>query len=417
MNTVDAKRVLETALICAPQPATLRELRSLFDDVLGSDTIKDLLLDLQKDWALKGVELVQVASGWRFQSRPEMRVYLDKLHPEKPPKYTRATLETLAIIAYRQPVTRGDIEDIRGVTVNSLIIKQLEDRGWIEVIGHRETVGRPALFATTRQFLDDLGLQSLDQLPMLEETQAQQSLFKALDGEEGAEAPAVEGQVAEVSAEVPAEEGADAELAGQGEVQDASVQAAEPELAQAEVQTDASAQDLAAPQAQLPAQAAEAVAIVEPAAEPQELQPQLDLPESEPNQVEAKADQAQDAIEIEEAEVQASVLESAQKSAHEPELLPEPLPEPVSRPRPVKPAKAAKPLAKANEPEVKPAAKKSGRAEWVGLKAFLEDDYDDEEEVVDDKNTALADDAMHSGPANERIVEDDDGVIPEGKPE
>lgn len=409
MNTVDAKRVLETALICAPQPATLRELRSLFDDVLGSDTIKDLLLDLQKDWALKGVELVQVASGWRFQSRPEMRVYLDKLHPEKPPKYTRATLETLAIIAYRQPVTRGDIEDIRGVTVNSLIIKQLEDRGWIEVIGHRETVGRPALFATTRQFLDDLGLQSLDQLPMLEETQAQQSLFKALDGEEGAEAPAVEGQ----AAEVPADAGADAELAGQGEVQDASAQAAEPELAQAEVQTDASAQDLAAPQAQLPAQAAEAVAIVEPVAELQELQPQLDLPKSESNQAVAQADQAQDAIEIEEAEVQASVLESAQKSAHEPE----PLPEPVSRPRPVKPAKAAKPLAKANEPEVKPAAKKSGRAEWVGLKAFLEDDYDDEEEVVDDKNTALADDAMHSGPANERIVEDDDGVIPEGKPE
>ena len=227
----------------------------------------------------------------------------------------------------------------------------------------------------------------------------------------------MEGQVAEVSAEVPAEEGADAELAGQGEVQDASAQAAEPEPAQAEVQADASAQDLAALQAQLPAQAAEAVTIAEPAAEPQELQPQLDLPESEPNQVGAKADQAQDAIEIEEAEVQASVLESAQKSAHEPELLPEPLPEPVSRPRPVKPAKAAKPLAKASEPEVKPAAKKSGRAEWVGLKAFLEDDYDDEEEVVDDKNTALADDAMHSGPANERIVEDDDGVIPEGKPE
>lgn len=186
MNTVDAKRVLETALICAPQPVTLRELRSLFDDVLGSDTLKDLLLDLQKDWAQKGVELVQVASGWRFQSRPEMRVYLDRLHPEKPPRYTRATLETLAIIAYRQPVTRGDIEDIRGVTVNSLLIKQLEDRGWIEVIGHRETVGRPSLFATTRQFLDDLGLQSLDQLPMLEEPESQQSLFKALE-ESGAQ--------------------------------------------------------------------------------------------------------------------------------------------------------------------------------------------------------------------------------------
>ncbi len=181
MNTVDAKRVLETALICAPQPVTLRELRTLFDDVLGSDTLKDLLLELQKEWAQKGVELVQVASGWRFQSRPEMRVYLDRLHPEKPPRYTRAALETLAIIAYRQPVTRGDIEDIRGVTVNSLLIKQLEDRGWIEVIGHRETVGRPALFATTRQFLDDLGLQSLDQLPMLEEPESQQSLFKALE--------------------------------------------------------------------------------------------------------------------------------------------------------------------------------------------------------------------------------------------
>ena len=183
MNTVDAKRVLETALICAPQPVTLRELRSLFDDVLGSDTLKDLLLDLQKDWAQKGVELVQVASGWRFQSRPEMRVYLDRLHPEKPPRYTRATLETLAIIAYRQPVTRGDIEDIRGVTVNSLTIKQLEDRGWIEVIGHRETVGRPALFATTRQFLDDLGLASLDQLPPLEASEVQETALDRLDFE------------------------------------------------------------------------------------------------------------------------------------------------------------------------------------------------------------------------------------------
>ena len=168
MNTVDAKRVLETALICAPQPVTLRELRSLFDDVLGSDTVKDLLLDLQKDWALKGVELVQVASGWRFQSRPEMRVYLDKLHPEKPPKYTRATLETLAIIAYRQPVTRGDIEDIRGVTVSTQVIKALEERGWVDVVGHRDTPGRPALLATTRKFLDDLGLRSVSELPPLD---------------------------------------------------------------------------------------------------------------------------------------------------------------------------------------------------------------------------------------------------------
>lgn len=184
MNTVDATRVLETALICAQQPLQLRDLRALFDSNLGSDTLKDLLLALQQEWTGRGVELVQVASGWRFQSRPEMRAYLDKLHPEKPPRYSRAVLETLAIIAYRQPVTRGDIEDIRGVTVNSLIIKQLEDRGWIEEIGHRETVGRPALLATTRQFLDDLGLQSLNEMPMLDEPQAQATLFSALEGQE-----------------------------------------------------------------------------------------------------------------------------------------------------------------------------------------------------------------------------------------
>eukprot|EP01030_Chromulinospumella_sphaerica_P008617 gene8617-8430_t len=180
MNTVDAKRVLETALICAPQPVPLRELRVLFNDALGSDTLKMLLQDLQRDWESRGVELVQVATGWRFQSKPEMREYLDRLHPEKPPRYTRATLETLAIIAYRQPVTRGDIEDIRGVTVNSLIIKQLEDRGWVEVIGHRETVGRPALFATTRQFLDDLGLSSLDQLPVLDDPSSHANVLEAM---------------------------------------------------------------------------------------------------------------------------------------------------------------------------------------------------------------------------------------------
>lgn len=180
MNTVDAKRVLETALICAQQPVPLRELRVLFNDALGSDTLKLLLQDLQLEWTQRGVELVQVASGWRFQSRPEMREYLDRLHPEKPPRYTRATMETLAIIAYRQPVTRGDIEDIRGVTVNSLIIKQLEDRGWVEVIGHRETVGRPSLFATTRQFLDDMGLQSLDQLPVLDDPSGNANVLEAM---------------------------------------------------------------------------------------------------------------------------------------------------------------------------------------------------------------------------------------------
>ena len=181
MNTTDAKRVLETALICANQPCKVAELRTLFADELGADTIKELLADLALDWTQRGVQLVQVASGWRFQSRPEMRLYLDRLNPEKPPKYTRATLETLAIIAYRQPCTRGDMEDIRGVTINSLIIKQLEDRGWVETIGHRETVGRPALFATTRQFLDDLSLESLDQLPALGDPQAQVEALASLD--------------------------------------------------------------------------------------------------------------------------------------------------------------------------------------------------------------------------------------------
>ena len=180
MNTVDAKRILETALICSPQPLSVRDLRVLFNDELGADTVKSLLESLQQDWAQRGVELVAVASGWRFQSRPELREYLDRLHPEKPPKYTRAAMETLAIIAYRQPVTRGDMEDIRGVTINSLVIKQLEDRGWVEVIGHRETVGRPALFATTRQFLDDLGLSSLDQLPTLESPAAHIQALAAL---------------------------------------------------------------------------------------------------------------------------------------------------------------------------------------------------------------------------------------------
>ena len=197
MNSAQAKRILETALICAQQPLTLRDMRTLFEDALGVDTLRQLLHELAQEWEQKGVELVCVSSGWRFQSRPEMRPFLDRLHPEKPPRYTRATLETLAIIAYRQPVTRGDIEDIRGVTVNSQLIKQLEDRGWVEVIGHRETVGRPGLYATTRQFLDDLGLESLDQLPMLESASEQAaSMFDAL----GAAPDEVAGAAAEVEA-------------------------------------------------------------------------------------------------------------------------------------------------------------------------------------------------------------------------
>lgn len=185
MNTAQAKRVLEAALLCTGQPLSLREMRVLFDDALGADTLRQLLTQLQQEWAVRGLELVAVASGWRFQSRPEMREYLDRLHPEKPPKYTRATLETLAIIAYRQPVTRGDMEDIRGVTINSQILKQLEDRGWVEVIGHRETVGRPALYATSRQFLDDMGLASLDQLPLLGSVEHQASALADLVGDDG----------------------------------------------------------------------------------------------------------------------------------------------------------------------------------------------------------------------------------------
>ena len=175
MNTAEAKRVLETALLCASEPLTVQSMKKLFletddqSDVVGADTIKTMLEQIRSDWSDKGIELVSLATGWRFQSRPEMRAYIDRLNPEKPPRYSRATLETLAIIAYRQPVTRGDIEEIRGVTVSSQMIKSLEDRGWIETIGHRDVPGRPALFATTRQFLSDLGLNSLDQLPPLQQ--------------------------------------------------------------------------------------------------------------------------------------------------------------------------------------------------------------------------------------------------------
>jgi segregation and condensation protein B len=207
MNTAQAKRVLETALLTAGQPLSLRDLRVLFDDVLGADTLRLMLQDLELEWAGKGLELSRVASGWRFQSRPELRVYLDRLHPEKPPKYTRAVLETLAIIAYRQPVTRGDMEDIRGVTIGSQIIKQLEDRGWVEVIGHRETVGRPSLFATTRQFLDDLGLASLDQLPLLSQVDTPMSALAGMLDESPAQAS--------LSLEEALAESADLTMAGQ----------------------------------------------------------------------------------------------------------------------------------------------------------------------------------------------------------
>lgn len=177
MNTAEAKKVLETALLCAHEPLSINDMKKLYvevgqtEEVIGNDAIRQMLDELSVDWADKGIEVVSLSTGWRFQSRPEMKLYLERLNPEKPPKYSRATLETLAIIAYRQPVTRGDIEEIRGVTVNSQTIKMLEDRGWIESIGHRDVPGRPALFATTKQFLDDLGLASLDQLPPLQQVE------------------------------------------------------------------------------------------------------------------------------------------------------------------------------------------------------------------------------------------------------
>lgn len=171
MNTPEAKIVLETALLCAYEPLSLSDMRRLYGEEsgLGVDAIKSMLEELRADWSDKGMEIVCLSTGWRAQSKPEMRVYLDRLNPEKPQKYSRATLETLAIIAYRQPVTRGDIEEIRGVAVNSQTIKLLEERGWIDAIGHRDVPGRPALLATTKQFLNDLGLLSLEKLPQLQE--------------------------------------------------------------------------------------------------------------------------------------------------------------------------------------------------------------------------------------------------------
>ena len=245
MNSQDAKRVLETALICASQPLPLRDMRVLFGDELGPDTLRSLLDELTREWEGRGVELVALASGWRLQSRPEMREFLDRLNPEKPPKYSRAVLETLAIIAYRQPVTRGDIEDIRGVTVASQILKQLEDRGWVEAIGYRESPGRPALFATTRQFLDDLGLASLEQLPLLDGGGLG-------DGAALAEALAMQPTLLDPQAslglegDAPVDEPADAHAGAQTDTASADISAAEAagdEPASIPTQTDSSPTD------------------------------------------------------------------------------------------------------------------------------------------------------------------------------
>ena len=165
----DAKRILEAALLASQEPLGIPELKRLFEGEVSAETLKHLLAELAEEWDGRAVGLVSLASGWRFQTRPEFQPYIERLFPEKPPRYSRAVMETLAIIAYRQPVTRGDIENIRGVVVSTQIIQALENRGWIDVVGHRETPGRPALYATTRSFLDDLGLRSLEELPPLEE--------------------------------------------------------------------------------------------------------------------------------------------------------------------------------------------------------------------------------------------------------
>jgi len=230
MNTSEAKRVLEAALLCAQEPMPVNELRRLFADELGADTVRMLLEELRQDWNERGLELVTLSNGWRFQSRLDVREYLERLNPERPPKYSRAVLETLAIIAYRQPVTRGDIEEIRGVTVSTPVIKALEDRGWVDVIGHRDAPGRPALYATTRQFLTDLGLRALDELPPLQQGAAPTIAGQAVidfatqlaesTPEPAAEQPALE---ASVTAEAHAAEPVIAPAMAMAEIQTAAV--------------------------------------------------------------------------------------------------------------------------------------------------------------------------------------------------
>ena len=189
-------RIVEAALLSAPGALPVSELRKLFDEDPGPDLVRRLLDELRAQWfeAGRGVELVQLASGWRFQTRPEYQVYLDRLKEEKPPRYSRAVMETLAIIAYRQPVTRGDIEDIRGVAVSPNVLKTLESRGWVDIVGHRDTPGRPALFATTRRFLDEMGLRSLTELPALTELEKIMDLVDVSQTEPAA-APAPEEEV------------------------------------------------------------------------------------------------------------------------------------------------------------------------------------------------------------------------------
>lgn len=252
MNIAEAKKVLETALLCTHEPLSINDLKKLYVDPeseqssdINAEMIRQMLDELRTEWADKGVEVVSLSTGWRFQSRKEMKVYLERLNPEKPPKYTRATLETLAIIAYRQPVTRGDIEEIRGVAVNTQTIRMLEDRGWIESIGHRDVPGRPALFATTRKFLDDLGLSSLEELPPLQQVSGEAAAQGAL-----LELQALEGGVAGL-AEAEQEEGEDAGVAEAAESAATAESTEVAEAAEAEVPAqDAPAADAEEPQAE-----------------------------------------------------------------------------------------------------------------------------------------------------------------------
>ena len=188
-SPAEAKRIIEAALLSSQEPLSLADLKRLFKDEIGADTLRRLLDELRQEWSGRAVELANLASGWRFQTRPEFRPFVERLNPDTPPRYSRAVMETLAIIAYRQPVTRGDIEDIRGVTVSAPIIQALESRGWIDVVGHRDTPGRPELFATTRRFLDDLGLRSLEELPPLEEIARTLELAPAATAQPAANEP------------------------------------------------------------------------------------------------------------------------------------------------------------------------------------------------------------------------------------
>ena len=188
----EVKRVLEAALLSASEPLTVQQLKRLFEGEIDADNIRKVLDEMKDEWAARPIELTSVASGWRFRVKPDYQRYLDRISNEKPPRYSRAVLETLAIIAYRQPVTRGDIEDIRGVAVSPATLNALVERGWVEEVGTRETPGRPAIFATTKKFLDDLNLRSIEELPPLDELQAsleQAPRFAALEAASDAPPP------------------------------------------------------------------------------------------------------------------------------------------------------------------------------------------------------------------------------------